>query len=68
MNNREKLIDMMIDYQLERREMAELLSVTLETVGHWLLPHGSSGHEEVPEMAIELLTLKLASREKPAPQ
>lgn len=59
MNNREKLIDMMHEHALERRELAELVRVDRQTVDGWLAPPESSRHEEVPEMAIELLQLKL---------
>lgn len=65
MNNREKLIEMIIEYELERLEIADLVKVKRETVDHWLLPNESDNHEEVPEMAIELLFLKLRDRKKP---
>ena len=66
MNNREKLIDMMHDHSLERRELAELVLVDRQTVDGWLAPSESSRHEEVPEMAIELLQLKLGVTPLPA--
>ena len=59
MNNREKLIDLMIEHNLERRELAQMLKVKSETVDHWLLPNDIRNHEEIPDMAIELLELKL---------
>lgn len=59
MNNREKLIDIMIEQNLERSELAQMLKVKGETVDRWLLPNESRIHEEVPDMAIELLMLKL---------
>lgn len=59
MNNREKLIDIMHEYALERRELAELVRVDRPTVDGWLAPPESARHQEVPEMAIELLQLKL---------
>lgn len=59
MNNRERLIDLMLEHKLERREVAELVRVKRETVDHWLLPNEANSHEEVPEMAVELLELKL---------
>jgi hypothetical protein len=62
MNNRDRLIDLMIEHELERREVAELLSVKREEVDNWLKSRESGGHAEVPDMAIELLTLKLAAR------
>lgn len=59
MNNRERLMEMITQYNLERRQIADLLKVRGETVHRWLLPNESKGHEEVPEMAIELLEFKL---------
>jgi len=68
MNNREQLIDMMIDNGLERRDIAELVLVDRNTVDSWLAPPGSARHAEVPDMAIELLHLKLGGhgQERPA--
>ena len=62
MNTRERLIDLMLEYNLERREVADIVKVKRETVDHWLLPHESKSHVEVPEMAIELLELKLGAK------
>ncbi|MEX2353729.1 MAG: hypothetical protein WD709_06035 [Gammaproteobacteria bacterium] len=64
MNNRQKLIDMIADYQLDRRDVAGLLSVKPATVDHWLLSSESKNHEEVPQMAVELLELKLKLRDQ----
>ena len=41
MNNREKLIELIADNKLERREVAELLKVKTEMVNHWLASHES---------------------------
>ncbi len=62
MNNRERLMDLMIDHHLERREVAELLSVDRGEVDEWLLPRESHHHKEVPNMAIELLEYKLKDK------
>ena len=62
MNNRDRLIDLMLEHELERREIAELLSVNRELVDHWLLPTEAQSGEPVPDMGIELLELKLAAR------
>lgn len=59
MNNRERLIELMTDRELDRMELAELLKVKRDEVDHWLLSHESKNHTEVPDMAIELLELKL---------
>jgi len=59
MNNREKLIAIITDNELDRLEVAELLKVKREQVDHWLAAYESKHHEEVPDMAIELLELKL---------
>jgi len=62
MNNREYLIDLITEYGLERIEVAEMVKVRRETVDHWLLPNEASNHEIVPDMAIELLQLKIRDR------
>lgn len=62
MNNREKLLDLIAQHELDRREIAELVRVRRETVDHWLASHESKHHEEIPDMAIELLELKLKQR------
>lgn len=66
MNNRDKLISIISDNGLERRDIAELVKVKLETVDRWLASHESKHHEEVPDMAIELLELKMALRKQKA--
>jgi hypothetical protein len=63
MNNRERLMEIMVDHELDRRELAELLKVKRDEVDHWLLPNEGRNHEEVPDMAIELLELKLGLKE-----
>jgi len=65
MNNRERLFDIVSEYKLEKREIAELVKVTVETVEHWMVSHESHHFEEMPDMAIELLELKLKDRLKP---
>jgi hypothetical protein len=66
MNNRDKLISIISDNGLERRDIAELVKVKLEIVDRWLASHESKHHEEVPDMAIELLEIKMALRKKKA--
>ena len=61
MNNRDILIDYMINHELERREVAELLLTDRDTIDRWLLSGESSRREEIPDMAIELLRLKLGA-------
>ena len=63
MNNRDTLIAMMIDQELERREIAALLSIARETIDDWLVPTESPRLKEIPDMAIELLEIKLGLRE-----
>ena len=63
MNARERLIDMIAEHNLERLDVAQMLKVTRDTVDCWLLPNESSRHEEVPEMAVELLEYKLKDRQ-----
>ena len=59
MNNRERLIDLISEHNLERLELSEMLKVKRETIDHWLLSGEAKNHEEVPDMAIELLQLKI---------
>ena len=68
MNNRDRLIDLMSGYELDRREVAELVRVDRDTVDRWLLPPSANRRTDIPDMAIELLTLKLAARPQPAPK
>ena len=59
MNNREHLIDILTEHKLERLDIAEMLKVDLEQVSRWLASTESKQHDEIPDMAIELLELKL---------
>jgi hypothetical protein len=59
MNNRERLIELITDHGLDRREVAEFVRVKTSQVNHWLLPNNAGSHEEIPDMAIELLEMKL---------
>ncbi len=59
MNNRERLIDLISEHKLERLDVAEMVKVKLDDVEHWLASSESKHHMEVPDMAIELLELKL---------
>lgn len=60
MNNRERLMEIISDNSLERREIAELLKVKQEEVDSWLLSPESKNHAAMPDMAVELLELKMA--------
>ncbi|MFQ5659358.1 MAG: hypothetical protein ACE5GZ_02960 [Gammaproteobacteria bacterium] len=59
MNNRERLIDLITEYKLDRLEIAEMVKVKRDTVDHWLLPNDAQFHENIPDMALELLQIKL---------
>jgi len=59
MNNRQRLIDLIADFKLDRRDVAELLRVKPDMVDHWLISGESKSREEMPDMAIELLEYKL---------
>jgi hypothetical protein len=59
MNNRERLIEIMTERELDRIELAQLLSVKKKDIDQWLLSNESKEHKEVPDMAIELLRYKL---------
>ena len=63
MNNRERMMDIMADQKLDRMELSELLKVSRDEIDHWLLSHESKNHKEIPDMAIELLELKLGLKE-----
>ena len=65
MNTRERLIELMADHKLDRREVSELVRVKRDVVDHWLLPNESKSHQDPPEMAIELLEYKLRDRGPP---
>ena len=60
MNNRERLMSLISENKLERRDVAALLKVRLPEVDHWLLSSEAKNHTEMPDMAIELLELKIA--------
>jgi len=62
MNNRDRLMELLSDHELERREVAELLKVKVDTVDHWLASHESHNYEDMPDMAIELLEIKLGPK------
>lgn len=63
MNNRDRLMEIMTDRKLDRMELAELLKVRRNEVDLWLLSNESKNHTEMPDMAIELLELKLGLKE-----
>ncbi len=63
MNNRERLMEIMTDKELDRMTIAELVKVKRDEVDYWLLSNESKNHKEVPDMAIELLELKLGLKE-----
>jgi len=62
MNNRDRLMELLSDHELERREVAELLKVKADTVDHWLASHESHNYVDMPDMAIELLEIKLGAK------
>lgn len=63
MNNREKLMGYMHTHQLDRLQVAQLVFTDLNTVERWLLSAEGTRHLEMPDMAIELLRLKLGEPE-----
>jgi hypothetical protein len=64
MNNRERLMDIIVEQKLERMDVAEMLKVKVSEVDHWLLSNEAKNHKEMPDMAIELLELKLSMKEE----
>ena len=59
MNNRERLMAIMTEQDLDRLRLAELLKVKRAEVDNWLLSRESKNNKEIPDMAIELLEVKL---------
>ncbi len=55
-------MELLSDHELERREVAELLKVKVDTVDHWLASHESHNYEDMPDMAMELLEIKLGAK------
>ena len=64
MNNRDRLIDIMIENELDRLEIADLLKVKHDEVNKWLASVESKNCKAMPDMAIELLELKVKAKVK----
>ncbi len=62
MNNREKFLSLVVDNELDRFDLSEMLKAPLDQVDSWLLSPESAHYQEVPDMAVELLELKLRLR------
>ena len=62
MDNRQRLIDLIIEYKLDRRDVAELLKVKRDIVDQRLISAESKNHKEVSKMVIDLLALKLRAQ------
>ena len=56
-------MEIMTERELDRLQLAELLKVKRAEVDSWLLSHESRNHKDIPDMAIELLELKLGLKE-----
>lgn len=65
MNNNEKLIALMDEHNLTLRETAAILGVSYFTVRSWALPETSKARRICPNMAVELLELKLSALTDP---
>lgn len=66
MDRTAQLEDLMLRYGLRRRDVAELLGKPLNSAGGYsnsTIDRWLSGANQVPDMALELLELKLAGRE-----
>ncbi len=63
MNNRDRLLDILVGRDMARSEVAQLLSVSLGTVNNWVMTKESGSQEAIPDMAIELLEIKLGIRD-----
>lgn len=64
MDNREHLINLIAEFNLERLDVAEMVKVDLDQVGKWLAPTETKQHQTIPDMAIELLELKLKLKQQ----
>ncbi len=62
MNNRDKFLSLVVDNELDRFDLSEMLKAPLEQVDSWLLSPESAHYQQVPDMAVELLELKLRLR------
>lgn len=62
MNNREKFLDLMLGNEFDRLDLADLLKVPREQIDRWLASPESKHHEDIPDMALELLEVKLKLR------
>lgn len=63
MNNRDRLIELLTKHQMERREIAAMLKVKTHQVNNWLASQETRHYEDIPDMAIELLEIKLGEKE-----
>ena len=59
MTNRERLLDILVERDMSRAEIAGLLHVDLDTVDRWVRNKESGTQQAIPDMAIELLEIKL---------
>lgn len=62
MNNRDRLIELLTKYEIERREIAAMLNIKIHQVDNWLVSQESRNYEDIPDMAIELLEIKLGEK------
>lgn len=62
MNNRETFLSLVVDNDLDRYDLSDMLKVPLDQIDSWLLSPESAHHQQVPDMALELLELKLRLR------
>jgi predicted transcriptional regulator len=58
-SNQSKLRAIIKERGLKRREIAELLNVSIPAVNSWLSPANNKMHREMPDRMIEFLELKL---------
>jgi len=60
--NNQKLIEAMRRENLSAPDVAEILGVSLDTVKHWRVAPGLSGHRNMPDWMLELFLLKLGEK------
>lgn len=62
MTNNDRLREIIKREHLKRRQVAELLGVSLDTVHAWLRPEGNRSYRDCPARQVEFLELKLEQR------
>lgn len=62
--NRKRLQDIMLEHDLSKEEIADMLHISVSAVVAWLKPETSKSSNPVPMWALELLAFKLANEQE----